>query len=149
MIEPRTINQAGLALITTFEGCKLKAYQDQRGIWTIGYGHTRNVKEGQCCSKDDAVKWLYEDLQDAEECVENKVRVPLGDNQFAALVSFVFNVGSGNFGKSELLKLLNKGWYEQVPAQLMRWCKTNGQENGGLYRRRAAEGNLWRTPDIA
>jgi lysozyme len=71
------------------------------------------------------------------------VTVPLSDNQFSALVCFAFNVGVGNFESSTLLRLLNRGWYEQVPAQLMRWNRANGEVFGGLSRRRAAEARLW------
>jgi lysozyme len=69
---------------------------------------------------------LQEDLRLFERVVSRLVVVPLSDNQFSALVCFVFNVGTGNFESSTLLKLLNRGWYEQVPAQLMRWNRANG-----------------------
>ena len=71
------------------------------------------------------------------------VTVPLNDNQFAALVSFAFNVGVLNLERSTLLRLLNRGWYEQVPAQMMRWNRAAGEAMGGLTRRRAAEAQLW------
>lgn len=87
---------------------------------------------------------MQEDLNAYERAVSRLVKVPLNDNEFAALVSFVFNVGVGNFEKSDLLRLLNRGWYEQVPVQLNRWNKCNGHVLGGLARRRAAEGALWR-----
>ena len=86
---------------------------------------------------------LDEDLRLFERAVSRLVAVPLSDNQFSALVCFAFNVGVGNLEASTLLKLLNRGWYEQVPAQLMRWNCVNGEVFGGLARRRAAEGRLW------
>lgn len=141
----RHINQAGIDLIKEFEGLSLKAYQCSAGVWTIGYGHTLGVKKGDSCTTMDAELWLSEDLRFAETAVERFVKVPLTDNEFAALVSFVYNMGVGNFEKSTLLKLLNQGWYEQVPAQLFRWNLAGGQVLGGLARRRSAESKLWNT----
>jgi GH24 family phage-related lysozyme (muramidase) len=92
---------------------------------------------------------LQDDLRLVERAVQRIVTVPLNDNQFAALVSFTFNVGIGNLERSTLLTLLNRGWYEQVPAQLMRWDRAaNGEALGGLARRRAAEARLWNTAII-
>jgi lysozyme len=96
---------------------------------------------------EQADQLLQEDLRLVERAVQRLVQVPLNDNQFSALASFVFNVGSGNLESSTLLRLLNRGWYEQVPAQLLRWNKANGEMLGGLTRRRAAEGRLWSSQD--
>ena len=83
-------------------------------------------------------------LRLVERAVQRLVTVSLNDNQFSALVSFTYNVGISNFERSTLLTLLNRGWYEQVPAQLMRWDRAaNGEALGGLARRRAAEARLW------
>jgi len=139
------INDAGLALIKEFEGFRDTAYQDQAGIWSIGYGHTIGVSGGETCTEAEATEWLSEDLATAEQTVDSLVNVPLSGNQFAALVSFTYNVGSGNFGKSTLLQLLNRGWYEQIPVQLSRWNRVNGAPDAGLTRRRAAEAALWET----
>jgi len=143
----RGINSAGLDLIKNFEGFRDTAYQDQGGLWTIGFGHTKGVCAGMTCTEDEATDWLNNDLANAEDGVERIVTVNLGDNQFAALVSFAFNVGLGNFANSTLVHLLNQGYAEQVPTQLMRWTRVAGVENAGLARRRAAEGALWNTPD--
>jgi lysozyme len=94
---------------------------------------------------DQAEQLLADDLRLYEKVVSNLVQVPLNDNQFAALVSFVFNVGQRGFETSTLLKLLNRGWYEQVPAQLTRWNRVQGEVLGGLSRRRAAEAALWKS----
>lgn len=139
------INQEGVNLIKEYEGLHLTPYRCPAGIWTIGYGHTRTVKSGMTITKNEADKLLSDDLQIVARIVQNLVKVPLDENQFAALVSFAFNVGIGNFENSTLLKLLNRGWYDQVPAQLMRWVKSNGEVLGGLSRRRAAEARLWNT----
>ncbi|MFA6280372.1 MAG: lysozyme [Bdellovibrionales bacterium] len=140
----RRINEVGLTLIKNYEGLHLKAYRCPKGLWTIGYGHTRTTYPTMVIDEAEANRLLLEDLNVFERAVARLVKVPLEDNEFAALVSFVFNVGVAAFDGSTLLKLLNRGWYEQVPAQLNRWVHCNGEELGGLARRRAAEGALWR-----
>lgn len=142
----RRMNDAGVALIKNYEGLHLTPYLCPAKVWTIGYGHTRTVRAGLKITSDQADQLLDDDLRLVERAVQRLVTVPLNDNQFSALVSFAFNVGIGNFENSTLLKLLNRGWYEQVPAQLMRWNRANGETLGGLSRRRAAEGRLWNTP---
>lgn len=83
----RTINDAALQLIKSFEGCQLTAYQDQRGIWTVGFGHTGNVNEGDTITQEQADQYLLEDLQHAESTVGRLVNVDISDNQFGALCS--------------------------------------------------------------
>ena len=146
MLFMRPVNDAGLTLIRAFEGLHLTPYLCPAKIWTIGYGHTRTVRAGMKISADDAENFLRDDTRLMARAVQRLVTVPLNDNQFAALVSFTFNVGISNFENSTLLKLLNRGWYEQVPAQLMRWNRANGEALGGLSRRRMAEGQLWNRP---
>lgn len=143
----RHINEEGLALIKNFEGLHLTAYQCSGHVWTIGYGHTRTVRRGMTITPSEAEQLLKEDLFIAERAVARLVQVPLSDNQFSALVSFTFNVGVGNLENATLLKLLNRGWYEQVPAQFARWTKAGGEVLGGLARRRAAEARLWNKED--
>ena len=139
----RRTNQDGIDLIKEFEGLHLTPYLCPSRVWTIGFGHTRSVRVGQVITADQADQLLDEDLRLVERAVARLVTVPLSDNQFSALCCFAFNVGSGNLESSTLLKLLNRGWYEQVPAQLMRWNRANGEVFGGLARRRAAEARLW------
>ena len=139
----RHINEDGVTLVKEYEGLHLTPYLCPANIWTIGYGHTRTVRAGMRVTQEQAAQLLEDDLRIAERAVERLVDVTLTDNQFAALVSFVFNVGTANFERSTLLKLLNRGWYEQVPAQLMRWNRASGEVLGGLARRRAAEARLW------
>lgn len=149
MLMARRTNADGVALIKNYEGLHLAPYLCAAKIWTIGYGHTRTVHVGMQITPDQADQLLDDDLRLTERAVQRAVQVPLNDNQFAALVSFTFNVGINNFQNSTLLKLLNRGWYEQVPAQLMRWNRVQGEIMGGLSRRRAAEGQLWnRTIDV-
>lgn len=139
----RRANADGIAIIKEFEGLHLTPYLCPSKVWTIGYGHTRTVRAGLSISRREAEELLQEDLRVSERAVQRLVTVPLNDNQFSALVSFVFNVGISNLERSTLLKLLNRGWYDQVPAQLSRWSRAGTEVLGGLARRRAAEARLW------
>lgn len=137
------INQTGLDLIKRFEGLETKAYRCPAGILTIGYGHTTGVKEGDTCTPEQAEAWLREDCQVAELTVSANVNVPLNQNQFDALVSFIFNLGSGNFVKSTLLKKLNTSDYRGAADELDRWVNAGGRKLPGLVKRRAAEKALF------
>ncbi|CBI76841.1 Phage lysozyme [Bartonella clarridgeiae 73] len=144
----RKISKEGLALIKQWEGLRLKAYQDAIGVWTIGYGHTAQagepiVQEGMEITHLEAEAVLQKDLSQFEQTVEHEVKQSLTDEQFAALVSFCYNVGIEAFCNSTLLKKLNKGEYEAVPAELQKWTKANGKRLQGLVHRRAAEAGLW------
>lgn len=141
----RMINGAGMVLIKGFEGLRLEAYQDcaDPPVWTIGYGHTHGVREGATCSQMQADEWLDQDLLFAEDAVDDLVKVTLTDNQFAALVSFVFNEGPTAFAKSTMLKKLNEGGYDLVPEYLKSWIFAGGKIEQGLVKRRAAEAALW------
>jgi lysozyme len=139
----RLINSAGIALIKDYEGLRLEPYQDGAGIWTCGYGHTRGVTEHTHCTPEIAESWLEADLQDAEDAVSRLVKVKLTDNQFAAMVSFAFNEGQGKLAGSTLLKKLNEGGYDLVPACLKSWIFVSGKQSPGLVRRRNAECTLW------
>lgn len=135
----------GIELIKGFEGYRAEAYLCPAGVWTIGYGTTAGVKRGQTTTKALAVKMLEADLVKFEKTVNNLVKVKLTQDQFDALVAFVYNVGPGNFKGSTLLSLLNQGDYRSVPAQMLRWNRGNGQVLAGLTRRRKAEGDLFAT----
>lgn len=140
----RRINAAGLSFIKSWEGRKLLAYYDSGGVLTIGYGSTgKHVKPGMRISEAQAEKLLMDDLDRFERRVASLVKVPLSDNQFAALVSFDFNTGA--IHKSTLLKKLNKGDYAAVPSELMKWVNDNGRKIQGLVNRRKAEVTLWRS----
>ncbi len=140
------IGSKGIQLIKTFEGVKLRSYRCPAGIWTIGVGHTgSDVSPGMVITEQQAMDILHRDLNRFERDVKSNVRVPLTQWQFDALVSFVYNVGPGNFRSSTLLKKLNQSLYEEVPAQMMRWNKANGVALAGLTRRRASEGRLFET----
>lgn len=139
----RQTNQAGVDLIKEFEGFRSEAYLCPADVWTIGYGHTKGVQPGDVVTAEEAEDLLREDLAWAEKAVWAAVEVPLTDDQFAALVSFTFNLGEGALRSSTLLRRLNAGEHEAVPSELMRWNKAGGKVLAGLTRRREAEGALW------
>ncbi|MAW81122.1 MAG: hypothetical protein CMI63_12865 [Parvularcula sp.] len=144
-------SENGVELIKRFEGLELEAYQDIAGIWTIGYGHTGpDVEPGMKISEREAEEMLRRDLKPREQAVESAVKVPLNQNEFDALVSFVYNVGASAFRGSTALKRLNKGDRAGAADALTWWNKaTVGgvlREVMGLTRRRAAEKALFLTP---
>ena len=133
----------GLALIKKFEGCELKAYQCSAGVWTIGYGHTKDVVEDMEITQEQAEQMLVDELHEYESYINKYVTVALSQNQFDALVSWVYNLGPANLSASTMLKVLNSGEYEDVPAQMKRWNKAGGKVLDGLVRRREAEALLY------
>jgi lysozyme len=138
------VNAETLEHLKRWEGLRLEAYRDVGGVPTVGWGHTGlDVVVGKKISKGEAEALLRLDLKRAEDAVSSLVKVDLTDNQFGALVSFVFNVGVGAFRKSTLLKKLNAGDYAAVPAELMRWNKVGTKQVEGLTNRRAGEVALW------
>lgn len=143
-----------LDLIKQSEGFRAKAYYCPAGVLTIGYGHTNaagepKVVKGMVVSEEDATRMLTRDLQKVAANVDRMVKVPLNQTQLTVLVSFVYNVGEGNFKRSTLLRKLNAGDYEAVPEQLMRWNKARNPKTGklrplrGLTKRRRLEGHHW------
>lgn len=137
----QTVNKEA---IKKAEGLRLTAYLDTGGVWTIGYGHTgADVREGLTIPLSEAERLLTRDLKVAEGHVNDAVKVKLTQNQFDALVSFVYNVGGGAFRSSTLLKLLNAGDYEGAAYQLPRWNKDNGKVIPGLTNRRHEERDLF------
>ena len=139
MKPPMTYSKEGLALTERFEGCKLEAYQDQVGVWTIGYGHTRGVHAGMTCTMEQAAQWLAEDTMEAQDAVNRFVSVDLTQHEFDALVDFVFNLGAGAFQRSTMLRLLNAGNHAGAADQFQLWDRAGGQVVAGLLRRRLAE----------
>ena len=145
------ISQTGIDLIKRFEGLELEAYQDIAGIWTIGYGHTGpDVFEGWEISKFEAEELLRVDLVSREKAVNDLVRVPINQNQFDALVSFVYNVGIGALERSTALRELNRGNYLKAAEALTLFNKATVRgvltPVTGLTRRRLAEQVLFLEP---
>jgi lysozyme len=137
------ISAEGKALIKKFEGCELEAYKCAAGVWTIGYGTIKNVSEGMTITQEQADKMFDEEMKEYETYVNTAVKVPLSQNQFDALVSWVFNLGNGNLSSSTMLKVINSGDHAGVPAQIKRWNKAGGKVLEGLIRRREAEALLY------
>ncbi len=133
------ISEEGISLIKKFEGCKLEAYQDAVGVWTIGYGHTKNVQEGQVIKQEEAESMLLHELLEYCDYVEKAVEVDLTQNQFDALVSWTYNLGPSNLNRSTMLKVVNANNMGEVPTQIKRWNKAGGKVLDGLVRRRKAE----------
>ena len=141
------ISAEGLALIKEFEGCELEAYQDAVGVWTIGYGHIKGVKEGMTITKQQAEEMLLEELVEYENYVLEAVNHQLDQCMFDALVSWTYNLGPSNLNASTMLKVLNAGDYDGVPEQIKRWNKAGGKVLQGLVRRREAEALLFEGKD--
>jgi lysozyme len=138
------LSASGLKFIEQQEGIRFNAYQDQRGIWTIGVGHTGpDITQGLVATQEQIDNWLLQDTQTAVNAVNRTTDVPLTQNQFDALCSLCFNIGQGNFGSSTLVKDLNAGNTAGAAAQFLVWNRVNGVPNAGLIRRRAAEQALF------
>nr|WP_249429804.1 lysozyme [Enterobacter kobei] len=138
----------GIALIKQFEGCKLTAYQDSVGVWTIGYGWTQPVdckpiRAGMTIKQEAAERLLKTGLVSYESDVSRLVKVGLNQGQFDALVSFVYNLGARSLSTSTLLRKLNAGDYAGAADEFLRWNKAGGKVLNGLTRRREAERALF------
>jgi lysozyme len=132
-----------IELVKHFEGFEEQAYLCPANVWTIGYGRTRNVKEGDLVSEPQAERDLKEELDEFSEQVLRVVDVELTQNEFDALTSWTYNLGVGNLQSSTLLKKLNTGDKNSVPSEMLRWNKAAGKVLEGLTRRRQAEADLW------
>jgi lysozyme len=153
-MHPKKISQTGVDLVKEFEGLHevrkdgmVYAYKCSAGVMTCGYGATRKVFGDTVWTQDYAEKRLMSDLNEHAEAIKSYVTVPLTQNQYDALTSFIFNLGAGAFKSSTLLKKLNKSLYHEVPEQFMRWNKARVKGTltplAGLTRRRAAEAALF------
>lgn len=136
-------SKQGLQLTEGFEGCRFVAYQDSVGVWTIGYGHTRGVKQGDNCTQEQAIAWLIQDVAYAEDDVNTYVLVDLNQNEFDALVDFAFNLGNDALNKSTLLRLVNHHDNEHAALEFEKWSHAGGKLVAGLLRRRQAEKALF------
>ncbi|HBL8902660.1 TPA: lysozyme [Enterobacter hormaechei] len=141
-------SEKGIALIKQFEGCKLTAYQDSVGVWTIGYGWTQPVdgkpiRAGMTIKQETAERLLKTGLVSYESDVSRLVKVGLTQGQFDALVSFTYNLGARSLSTSTLLRKLNAGDYAGAADEFLRWNKAGGKVLNGLTRRREAERDLF------
>lgn len=134
----------GVVLLVSLEGMELKAYPDSGGIYTVGIGTIKYpdgkpVKKGDVITKEQAISYMKHDLEKFEGVVNTSVLVKLNQQQFDALVSLTYNIGSSAFKNSTLLKMLNSGQYKVAADQFLRWNKVNGKEVKGLTNRRVQE----------
>ncbi|WP_288791147.1 lysozyme [uncultured Enterobacter sp.] len=141
-------SEKGIALIKQFEGCKLTAYQDSVGVWTIGYGWTQPVdgkpiRAGMTIKQETAERLLKTGLVSYESDVSRLVKVGLTQGQFDALMSFTYNLGARSLSTSTLLRKLNAGDYAGAADEFLRWNKAGGKVLNGLTRRREAERALF------
>jgi lysozyme len=141
-----TLGSAGESLIKSFESLRLTAYQDQRGVWTCGWGHAgADVAEGTTCTPEQAEEWFQADTQAAVHGVDLSLTTNVNQNQFDALTSFTFNVGVGAEAHSTLIRLVNARDFAGASAQFLVWDHVDGAPNAGLLRRRQAEQALFLT----
>ena len=142
--ESMSVSNKGVDLICEFEGKRLVAYDDGVGIWTIGFGTIKypngvRVKKGDTCTLDQAKEYMRHDLIEFEHTVNSSVKVPLNQNQFDALVSLAYNIGSNAFKSSTLVKKLNAGDYHGAADQFNVWVNGGGKRMQGLVNRRDRE----------
>ena len=143
-IDQMTVSLFGVDLICGFEGKRLVAYDDGVGVWTIGFGTTIypngiKVKKGDTCTEAQAKSYMAHDLKKFEQAVNGAVTIPLNQNQFDALVSLAYNIGTGAFNKSTLVKKLNAGDIRGAADQFDVWVNAGGKRMQGLVNRRAKE----------
>lgn len=141
---PRSISETGLTVLKHYEGCKLTAYQDSVGVWTIGYGDTQDVTEGMTITQQEAEDRLERRLgRDFEPGVKAAIQAHMKQEQFDAMVCLAYNIGVGAFSKSTLAKMFNAGDVQGAADQFLRWDKAGGKSLKGLRKRRAAERALF------
>lgn len=129
--------------VSGWEGERLTAYPCSAGVWTIGFGHTKGVKQGDTCTEEQARAWLLEDLADTQIRLARYINVPVTQNEAIALVSLAFNVGVGALSCSKLLRKLNSGDREGAAEEFLDFDLANGKRLAGLTRRRKAEHDLF------
>lgn len=139
------MNNQAVSLISEFEGCKLKAYKDIVGVWTIGWGSTDGVSAGQTITQVEADTRRDAVISRLEQEIRVLVRAPLNDNQLGALISFSYNLGIGSLKSSTLLKRINQGDLKSAADEFLKWSYAGGKTVIGLVRRRKAERQLFLT----
>ena len=146
--ESMSVSNKGVDLICEFEGKRLSAYDDGVGVWTIGFGTIKypngvRVKKGDTCTLDQAKEYMRHDLIEFEHTVNSSVKVPLNQNQFDALVSLAYNIGSNAFKSSTLVKKLNTGDYQGAADQFNVWVNAGGKRMQGFVNPREKENVLF------
>ena len=139
----RKASETLVSFLKKAEGCKLVAYQDAKGVWTIGYGHTDGVNQGMLITEKTADGFLKQDIRNAEHCI-NQMDIDLTQEQFDALVSFVFNVGVQAFNTSTLKKKILKNPNDpSIADEFRRWVYAGNKMLPGLVKRREQEIKLY------
>lgn len=137
------LSSAGVELIKKFEGCLLKAYKCPAGVWTIGYGHTKDVTPDMVITAEKAEELLRTDIRPIERTI-NAMGINLTQRSFDALVSWIYNLGAGNFKSSTMFRKIAADAEDlDITDQLVRWINAGGKPLLGLKRRRVAEANMW------
>lgn len=134
-----TYSKSGIGLTEQFEGCRLTAYEDIGGVWTIGYGHTAGVLQCMTITQAQAEEFLTQDIAWAVSFVNKSLTVNVTQAEFDALVDFTFNLGRVNLAHSQLLNLINKGDFADAADEFEKWDHNGGLVVAGLLRRRLAE----------
>ena len=129
--------------VAGFEGFRAHAYKCPAGVWTIGYGHTQGVKEGDTITEEDALQLLTDELGEFAAKIAPLVRAEVTEGQFVALLSFAYNIGVGNFKRSSVLRNLNNGAITAAADAFLLWNRAGGKVLAGLNRRRRAERKLF------
>ena len=138
-----TTSRVGLRLIKEFEGLRLASYKCPAGVWTIGYGHTKGVKQGQVIDQSKADDYLVEDIAPIERLL-NDLRINFRQEQFDALVSWIFNLGASAFQRSTLyIRIGTNASDEEITDQMVKWVNAGGKPLAGLKKRRVAEANMF------
>ncbi|HHX3382657.1 TPA: lysozyme [Salmonella enterica] len=141
------ISYAGINLIKKFEGFRSEAYQDTDKYWSIGYGHHdewngKKIIQGMRITEMEATVILLKDIQKVEIVLNSTIFVELSQNQFDALCSLVFNIGTGAFKRSNMLLLLNNKEFDSVASEFLHWSRV-GTIKDCLLNRRKSESNLF------
>ena len=139
--------EKAVELIKKFEGFKETAYKCPAGVWTIGYGWTHVVKEGDTITMEKASELVQQEVAKIAKQIKTtlgtEVFESLTENQICALIDFVYNLGLGNFKNSTLCKMIKSGQIMEAGNQFERWVKSGNKVLPGLVNRRKAEKNLW------
>lgn len=138
------ITERLIKLVKDFEGCKLTAYKDIVGIWTIGYGATgEGIDKGVVWTQEHAEADLLSRLEKIQSRIKELVKRELNQNQLDALTSFSYNLGVASLKLSMLLRCINMGHFEDAAHEFQKWCHAGGKVIPGLIRRREAERKLF------
>ncbi len=132
-----------LAFIKAWEGCRLEAYDDGVGVWTIGVGRTKNVKRGDTCTQEQADSWLADDVDEAWHGIDQFIRQTLAQHEMDAVVSLCFNVGVHKLSSSTLISRINSGDFDSAAREFLRWNRAGGRILPGLTKRRQAEQRMF------